>query len=126
MSDETKRDPTRAEMIINLKQMAIFLRAQVEVQRLNTELAELKAKEFKAIHEMAHYRTKQKEEIPKDGVPHVITQEDKDNYPEELKNVEVGTEVMIPKEVKEEILAREALKESSEPEPERHIPVQED
>lgn len=87
------------ETIIGMIQDQIEVKtAQVQLQRLNTEFAQLRLEELKAMTIAAQITNPQPSggSTYEGGVPHKITQEDLDNNPELTEQgLKVGDEVIV-------------------------------
>lgn len=101
MSEQTTAEPkvpTKEEILSFINEQIEVKTAQVKLQQLNTQLAEYRANELKAlafIGNMTNPQTKP------EGTAHTITQEDLDGNPELAENgIKVGDEVIIPNEEK--------------------------
>jgi hypothetical protein len=103
MSEEQKV-PTKDEVIAFLKEQVEVKTAQLELQKLNTELAVAKAEELKALAFIGQLTSPQQQPIAQspedDNMHHTITQEDLDNNPElAAEGVKVGDEILIPNNI---------------------------
>ena len=107
MSEETKQ-PTKEEVIAFLQEQIDVKKVQLELQELNSKLAVARAEELKALQFIAQMTNPQP---PADAVKHTLTQEDIDGD-EELQEAgfKAGDEVMIPKEMVEEVKKRSLKK----------------
>ena len=97
MSEEQKI-PTKEELIAFFAEQVEVKKAQLELQKISTELAVAKAEEMKALAFIAQMTTQQSASQPQpEGTPHTITQEDLDNNPELLEaGLSVGDDIIIP------------------------------
>lgn len=94
METET-RSPTKEEMVEMLSEQIAMRSVQLDLQRINTEIAELKFRESTAYVQWATIM--KKGEGP--SKEHVVTQEDLDNNPEmAAEGVKLGDTVLIPME----------------------------
>ena len=88
--------PTKEEVIKFLNEQIEVKQVQLQLQALNADLAEARAREVKALGFVAQMTNPQP---PADAVPHNLTQEDIDQNPElSEQGFKVGDEVLIPKE----------------------------
>ena len=95
ITDEQKA-PSKEEVIAFLKEQMEVKKVQLELQQLNTALAEGRANELKALQFIAQMTNPQP---PADAVPHHLTQEDMDENPElAQQGFKVGDEVLVAKE----------------------------
>jgi hypothetical protein len=104
MSEETKTEqqaaPSKEEIMAFMMEQIEVKKMQVELQKLNTELAVQKAEELKALHFIGQITNPQP---PDDAVPHTLTQEDIDENPQlSAQGLKAGDEVLVPKEMAEE------------------------
>lgn len=95
MSQQTNEQinvtPTREDMIVWLTDQIAFRKLQVELQSLETEMAELKFREISAINGIATASPKS-ESLQK----HTVTKEDLDNNPDLVsQGIRVGDVVGI-------------------------------
>lgn len=84
--------PTKEEMIKFFNEQIDLKKVQLQLQLINADMAEARARELKALEFIGQMTNPQQQ-----GVPHEITQEDLDANPE-LKEagLKVGDEVLIP------------------------------
>lgn len=96
---EEQKVPSKEEILTFLTEQIEVKKTQLELQVLNADLAEAKARELKALDFIGRMTNPQP---PADAVPHTLTQEDIDGD-QELKEAgfKAGDEVLIPKEVAE-------------------------
>ena len=95
ITDEQKA-PSKEEVIAFLKEQMEVKKVQLELQQLNTALAEGRANELKALQFIAQMTNPQP---PADAVPYTLTQEDIDADPSILEQgFKAGDEVLVPKE----------------------------
>lgn len=104
MSEETKTQeqpvPSKEEIMAFMLEQIEVKKMQVELQKLNTELAVQKAEELKALHFIGQITNPQP---PDDAVPHTLTQQDIDENPQlSAQGLKAGDEVLVPKEMAEE------------------------
>jgi hypothetical protein len=115
MSEEQKI-PTKEELIAFFAEQVEVKRAQLELQKISTELAVAKAEELKALAFIAQMTNPTQQPIPQsqeDGDPihHTITQEDLDNNPElAAEGVKVGDEILIPSNIPQQETPAKKLK----------------
>jgi len=88
--------PTKEEVIKFLNEQIEVKQVQLQLQVLNADLAEARAREVKALGFIGQMTNPQ---APADAIPHNLTQEDIDQNPELVEQgFKVGDEVLIPKE----------------------------
>jgi hypothetical protein len=115
---ETKpTPPTKDEIIAIIKEQIEVKKVQVELQQLNTQFAQLRLEELKAITISAQITNPQPENniSEEDGIPHRITQDDLDNNPDLIEQgIKVGDEVLLenPVSEKKESSSKRGLKKS--------------
>jgi hypothetical protein len=113
----TNEVPTKEEIIAMIREQIEVKAAQVELQKLNTEFAQLRLEELKALTIAAQITNPQPAQgnTYEGGVPHKITQEDLDNNPDLVQQgLKVGDEVIVSmNEVNEEPPVEEAPKKDS-------------
>lgn len=91
---EEQKVPTKEEIIAFITEQIDVKKVQLELQKLNTGLAEARAEELKAL---AFISQLTQQGGKPEGTPHTITQEDMDNNPELAEEgIKVGDEVIIP------------------------------
>lgn len=91
---EEQKVPTKEEIIAFITEQIDVKKVQLELQQLNTGLAEARAEELKAL---AFISQLTQQGGKPEGTPHTITQEDMDNNPELAEEgIKVGDEVIIP------------------------------
>jgi hypothetical protein len=107
MNEETKSTeqapaavpPTKEQMVNFLQEQIEVKTLQVELQNLNTKLAQGKAEEIKAhafIAQMMNPPKQEQQGPPPDAIPHIVTEEDLANSPDLIEQgVKVGDEVLI-------------------------------
>ena len=99
MSEETvveQKQPSKEEVIAFLSEQIEVKKVQLELQVINTDLAESRAREVKALGLIAQMTNPTP---PADAVPHNLTQEDMDQNPELVEQgFKVGDEVLVPKD----------------------------
>ena len=98
MADQTteQQAPSKEEVVKFLQEQIEVKKVQLELQLLNAELADARAKELKALQFIAQMTNPQP---PADAVPHHLTQEDMDENPElAQQGFKVGDEVLVAKE----------------------------
>ena len=95
MSEEQKV-PTKEEIISFLAEQISVKTVQLELQKLNEQLAVSRMEEMKALAIIGQIQAGPQQRQPK-GTEHVITQEDMDNNPEFAEEgIKVGDTVIIP------------------------------
>lgn len=107
--------PSKEEIISMIREQIEVKTAQVELQRLNTEFAQLRLEELKAITIAAQITNPQPTggSTYEGGVPHKITQEDLDNNPELTEQgLKVGDEVIVSMNEDEDVQDVPASKEA--------------
>ena len=112
MSEEkvTTQDapPSKEEVVKFLQEQIEVKKVQVELQQLNTALATGRAEELKALQFVAQMTNPQP---PSDAVKHNLTEQDLEDNPElKEQGYDVGDEVLIPKEMAEEVKKRSLKK----------------
>lgn len=115
MSEQTQEEkniPSKEEIIVFLSEQLDVKKLQAELAELNMKIAVGRAEELKAlmfIEQVTNgnktngneYQGKENTEV------HTVTQEDLDNNPELVKaGVEIGEEILIPKTPKEKKLKK--------------------
>ncbi len=100
MSEQTmapdQPTPTKEEVVKFITEQIEVKKIQLELQELNANLAEARAKELRALGLIAQMTNPQP---PADAVPHNLTQEDMDQNPELAEQgFNVGDEVLVPKD----------------------------
>lgn len=96
VNDQEQKAPSKEEIIAFLQEQMEVKQAQLQLQNLNADLAEGRARELKALQFIAQMTNPQP---PADAVKHNLTQEDMDENPELAEQgFSVGDEVLIPKE----------------------------
>ena len=105
---EEQKAPSKEEIISFLQEQIEVKKVQVELQELNTKLAAGRAEELKALQFIGQLTNPKP---PSDAVKHNLTEQDLEDNPE-LKDqgYDVGDEVLIPKEVAEEVKKRSLKK----------------
>lgn len=97
MSEE--KVPSKEEILAFLTEQIEVKKVQLELQLINADLAEAKARELKALNFIGQMTNPQP---PADAVKHTLTQEDIDGDQElQEAGFKAGDEVLIPKEVAE-------------------------
>lgn len=96
-AEEEKQIPSKEEIIRLIKEQIEVKSAQVELQRLNTEFAQLRLEELKAMTIAAQITNPPgPSNAYQGGVPHKITEEDMENNPElKEQGLKVGDEILI-------------------------------
>jgi len=95
MSEQTteQQAPSKDEVVRFLKEQIEVKSIQLELQKLNADLAETRARELKALNFISNM-TVAKNDVPQ-GTPHTLTQEDLDANPELVEaGLKVGDEVL--------------------------------
>lgn len=94
--------PTKEEMVSFFQEQIDVKKLQLELQELNTRLAEARANEMKALSFIAQMTNpKAGGNAYEGGVPHTITEEDLELNPElKEQGFNAGDEVLIPSEPK--------------------------
>lgn len=88
--------PSKEEVIAFLQEQIEVKTVQAELQKLNADLAEGRARELKALQFIAQMTNPQP---PADAVKHNLTQEDMDENPElSEQGFKVGDEVLVAKD----------------------------
>ena len=100
MSEQNQeKQPTKEEILNFLAEQIDVKKVQLELQQLNADLAEARARELKALNFIGQMTNPQP---PADAVPHTLTQEDIDADKElQEAGFKAGDEVLIPKEIAE-------------------------
>ena len=94
MADQTTAPPSKAEVIAFLQEQIEVKKVQLELQTLNADLADAKAREVRALGLIGQMTAPKQE----DTVQHKVTQEDIDNNPEMVEaGIKVGDEILVPK-----------------------------
>lgn len=99
MSEQTNEQvaPSKEEVVTFLQEQIEVKAIQLELQKLNAELAETRARELKALNFISNM-TIAKNDVPH-GTPHTLTQEDLDANPELVEaGLKVGDEVLKSEE----------------------------
>jgi hypothetical protein len=115
-SMEDKNVPSKEMIIAMIRDQIEVKAAQVELQKLNTEFAQLRLEELKSLAIAAQITNPQPAQGSsyEGGVPHKITQEDLDNNPElSEQGLKVGDEVIVSMNEEEEAPAPAPKKEDS-------------
>lgn len=117
-NNTTKNEvPTKEEIIAMIREQIEVKATQVELQKLNTEFAQLRLEELKALTIAAQITSPQPAQgsTYEGGVPHKITQEDLDNNPDLVQQgLKVGDEVIVSmNEINDEPPVEEAPKKDS-------------
>lgn len=101
MSEEQKV-PTKEEILAFLEEQIIVKKSQLELQKLNEQLAVSKMEELKALSIIGQIQMGSRNQAPQ-GTEHVITQEDMDANPEFAEEgIKVGDTVIIPNVAEEQ------------------------
>lgn len=88
--------PTKEEMIKFLTEQIELKEVQLKLQVINTQLAESRSSELKALQFIAQITNPTP---PPDAVPHTLSQEDIDENPELVEQgFKIGDEVLVPKD----------------------------
>ena len=88
--------PTKEEMIKFLTEQIELKEVQLKLQVINTQLAETRSAELKALQFIAQITNPTP---PPDAVPHTLSQEDMDESPELIEQgFNIGDEVLVPKD----------------------------
>jgi hypothetical protein len=97
MSEQTEtKAPSKEEVILFMREQIDVKKVQLELQVLNADLAEARAREVKALGFIGQMTNPAP---PADAVPHNLTQEDIDQNPELVEQgFKVGDEVLVPKD----------------------------
>ena len=98
MPEETieQQAPSKEEVVRFLTEQIEVKKIQLELQVINADLADARARELKALGFIAQMTNPQP---PADAVPHNLTQEDMDQNPELAdQGFKVGDEVLVPKD----------------------------
>jgi hypothetical protein len=115
-SMEDKNVPSKETIIAMIREQIEVKTAQVELQKLNTEFAQLRLEELKSLAIAAQITNPQPAQGSsyEGGVPHKITQEDLDNNPDLVEQgLKVGDEVIVSMNEEEEAPAPAPKKEDS-------------
>jgi len=92
----TEQAPSKEEVVRFLTEQIEVKKIQLELQVVNADLADARARELKALGFIAQMTNPTP---PADAVPHNLTQEDMDQNPElEEQGFKVGDEVLVPKD----------------------------
>lgn len=98
---EEQKAPSKEEIIQFLDEQIQVKKVQLELQVLNADIAEARARELKALNFIGQMTNPQP---PADAVPHTLTQEDIDGDIElQEAGFKAGDEVLIPKEIAAEM-----------------------
>ena len=98
---EEQKVTSKEEIMTFMTEQIEVKKVQLELQVLNADLAEAKARELKALNFIGQMTNPQP---PADAVKHTLTQEDIDGDKElQEAGFKVGDEVLIPKEVADEM-----------------------
>lgn len=93
--EEQKVPPSQEEMMTWMKEQIEFKTVQVQLQEINTRLAELKAMEMQAIYKMAQLSAP--EEPAQDMMPYTLTEKDLEENPEiKEQGYKAGDTVNVP------------------------------
>lgn len=93
--------PSKEEVVRFLQEQIEVKSIQLELQKLNADLAEARARELKALNFISNM-TIAKNDVPQ-GTPHILTQEDLDDNPELVEaGLKVGDEVLKSEQPVEE------------------------
>ena len=97
-TQEEQKIPTKEELMAFLQEQIDVKELQVKLQNLNTQLAESKASELKALSFISQITSPKSDGNPyKGGVPHVLTKEDMELNPELAEEgLKEGDTVMLP------------------------------
>jgi hypothetical protein len=98
MSEQMKETdaPSKQEVLKFLTEQIEVKLVQLELQKLNADLADARARELKALGFIAQMTNPTP---PADAVPHNLTQDDMDQNPElSEQGFKVGDEVLVPKD----------------------------
>jgi hypothetical protein len=98
MSEQMKEidAPSKQEVLKFLTEQIEVKLVQLELQKLNADLADARARELKALGFIAQMTNPTP---PADAVPHNLTQDDMDQNPElSEQGFKVGDEVLVPKD----------------------------
>ena len=91
-----QKQPTKEEMFKWMEDQISFKKVQLELQKLDTEIAKQRAEYMKAMYTIAQISNPQKEESSK-NMKHVLTEEDLKANPDLAEQgLKVGDEVEIP------------------------------
>jgi hypothetical protein len=91
-----QKAPSKEEVMAFLKEQIDVKAVQLQLQSLNADLAEARARELKALQFVAQMTNPTP---PADAVQHNLTQEDMDENPELVEQgFKVGDEVLVAKE----------------------------
>lgn len=94
-----EQTPSKEEIMASLSEMIDVKKLQVELQELNTKMAVSRAEELRALQ----FQAQMVNPKPDNTQVHTVTQEDLDNNPELAEaGVEVGEEILIPKDAPKE------------------------
>jgi len=106
--EQEKKEPTREEIILFLKDSLEIAELRAKLQSLNTQIAVGRADELKALIFIGQVTNPKPDE---DLENHVITEEDMQNNPDLGEaGVKVGDNIQIPKEAKK-LLKRKPTEE---------------
>ena len=96
VTPEQAQAPSKEEVVKFLLEQIEVKEVQLKLQVINTDLAESRAREVKALGLIAQMTNPTP---PPDAVPHNLTQEDMDQNPELIEQgFKVGDEVLVPKD----------------------------
>lgn len=91
MENQTPNTPTLEQMISNAEENIKLKTKLLELQKLNTEIAQLKMEEVKAWAIMAQLQA------PAPTMEHTVTEEDLENNPElKEEGIQVGEKILVP------------------------------
>lgn len=109
--------PSKQQIISSIKEQVELKKQQLSLQRINTELAELRAKEVEALAKIDAYTR------PTESVTHVLTEQDiKNNEFLAGRGHTAGESIEIPKEMYDSFLDASKEKEvEKEEEVEREV-----
>jgi hypothetical protein len=99
-TQEEQKIPTKDELIAFLQEQIDVKKVQLELQELNTKLAEFRVSELKALSFISQITNpKAADNSYQGGVPHILTKEDMEMNPELAEEgLKEGDTVMLPKE----------------------------
>ena len=96
LNDQQPPLPSKEEVMAFMQEQLDVKTRQLELQKINADLAEARARELKALQFIAQMTNPTP---PPDAVPHNLTQEDMDENPELVEQgFKVGDEVLVAKE----------------------------
>lgn len=88
--------PSKEEVMAFMQEQIDVKTRQLDLQKINADLAEARARELKALQFIAQMTNPTP---PPDAIPHNLTQEDMDENPELVEQgFKVGDEVLVAKE----------------------------